>query len=113
MPKYREVSGSLSVSPMAGKHGSPASRAQLKQEDNMSRKVGITIFSLIETAGVIVWLAILKVQIPADILTQVIAGVALFAFYEVEHVVAFNVGRGAPLLMDPDEPYLRVVNRED
>jgi uncharacterized membrane protein len=63
----------------------------------VNRKIGITIFSLIETGTVIGWQAALAAGQP------ILAAIILFAGYELEHIVAFNVGRGKPLLSDPDK----------
>lgn len=64
----------------------------------MRRIIGITVFSLIETATVIGWFALLSAGHP------VLAALVLFGGYEVEHIVAFNVGRGKPFFANPDKP---------
>jgi len=63
--------------------------------------VGVLVFSLIETLGVIVWLLLLRVEVPGN---DVLAGVVLFVFYVVEHVVAFNVAKGRDWLQFPLRP---------
>lgn len=67
----------------------------------MTRLGGITLFSLIETGTVVAWFALIPVS-------PILAALVLFGGYELEHIIAFNVGRGAPILMNPDKPYLKV-----
>ena len=59
---------------------------------------GILIFSLVETVAVIVWAAVAGFKPTADTATQIVAAVVLFVFYVVEHIIAFNVGKGRGLL---------------
>lgn len=67
----------------------------------MSPFVGILLFSLIETLTVIVWLALLGVSIPVSGGGQLLAGIVLFLGYVIEHIVAFNVGKGRPFTSYP------------
>ena len=55
--------------------------------------LGLILFSAIETATVIVWAAVV---FKPDTLTsaQVLGAVVLFIGYVIEHVIAFNVGKG-------------------
>jgi len=67
--------------------------------------VGILIFSAIETATVAVWAEILFKTVLAHfevtLETKIIATAVLFVGYVIEHIVAFNVGKGRPLLSFP------------
>lgn len=59
---------------------------------------GILVFSLVETIAVIVWAAIVGIVGTAPTVGQVVGAVVLFVFYVVEHIIAFNVGKGRGLL---------------
>jgi hypothetical protein len=59
---------------------------------------GILIFSLVETIAVIVWAIIIGLKPTESSGTQVVGAVVLFVFYVVEHIIAFNVGKGRGLL---------------
>lgn len=56
---------------------------------------GIVVFSAIETAAVVGWLALVWAGHPF------LAALFLLAGYVVEHVVAFNVGQDRPYLAWP------------
>ena len=62
---------------------------------------GILLFSAIETATVAVWGALLGVGAGLDGSAKLIATIVLFVGYTVEHVVAFNVGKGRPFFSTP------------
>jgi hypothetical protein len=62
---------------------------------------GIVLFSAIETATVAVWGALLGVGAGMEDVTKIIAIGVLFVGYTVEHVVAFNVGKGRPFFSTP------------
>lgn len=72
----------------------------------MSKKTGIVIFSIVETvtnaAALILWLQ----QVDGGLLTsnKIAAYVVWIVGFTYEHVIALNVGRGKPLLQDPDKP---------
>ena len=60
----------------------------------MNALVGILIFSAIETVTVIAWFAAVQSN-------NIAAAIILFVGYVVEHVVAFNVGKGRGLFSFP------------
>jgi hypothetical protein len=61
----------------------------------MKPLVGILIFSAIETVTVIAWFALVMAGRP------LVAAIVLFVGYVIEHIVAFNVGKGRPILSAP------------
>jgi hypothetical protein len=66
----------------------------------MNPLIGIVVFSLIETVTVIGW-AVLAFKPASFTQTQLLAGGVLFVGYVIEHIVAFNVGKGRPFLSRP------------
>lgn len=59
----------------------------------MKKFVGILLFTLVETAGVgLVW------DVLFDAKKIVIASIAAFGFFTLEHIIAKNVSQGLPLL---------------
>ncbi len=66
----------------------------------MTTFLGILFFSAIETVAVIVWAA-LAFHDAVFSSNGVIAAIVLFLFYVVEHLVAFNVGKGRPFFSFP------------
>lgn len=75
----------------------PRREAAQRKGDNVNPLAGIFGFSAVETVAVILWAKIAGIAATADLGTQVVAAIALFAFYVVEHIMAFNVGKGRPL----------------
>jgi len=67
----------------------------------MNTFVCILIFSLVETVAVVLWIALAGFKTGANTNTQIAAAIVLFVFYIVEHIIAFNVGKGRPLLSFP------------
>jgi len=68
----------------------------------MRALVGIIIFTIIEVIALTGWLVILLPELlQASVERQVVAALFLFATILVEHIVAFNVGRGRPLFEIP------------
>lgn len=60
----------------------------------MNTRLGIVLFSAIETATVIAWFALLPSA-------PVTAAIVLFVGYVIEHVIALNVGKGRPFFDIP------------
>jgi len=60
----------------------------------MNPILGIIVFSAVETVTVIAWFALLSRG-------AYVAAAVLFVGYLIEHVIAFNVGKGRPWLSRP------------
>jgi hypothetical protein len=67
----------------------------------MNPFAGILIFSAVETATVAVWGAILGVGDGLPVSLKIIATTVLFVGYTVEHIIAYQVGKGRALFSFP------------
>lgn len=62
---------------------------------------GIVLFSLIETLTVVLWAKVLGLGKDLSLSTQLVAIAVLAIGYVIEHIVAFNVGKGRPFFSAP------------
>ena len=67
----------------------------------MKAFLGILIFSAVETATVVVWAAVLDLGASLPSETKLLATGVLFVGYVIEHIIAFNVGKGRPIFSWP------------
>jgi len=75
----------------------------------MNKTFKVIIFSVVETAGLAIWLALLLGTLDFFLASRLVAFVVLFVFLEIEHLFSYNTAHGKGLFNFSGVPILKLL----
>src|SRR3990170_3563579 len=79
------------------------------REGEMNKTFKVITFSIVETAGLAIWLALLLGTLDFFLASRLVAFVVLSVFLEIEHLFSYNTAHGKGLFNFSGVPILKLL----